>query len=252
MQALAASLLLDIWENGVGKAPVEQALVILGAACPQASRASLADLTIGQRDACLLYLHELTFGSQLQGLADCPACQECLELTLDTRAFLDRHNPPPDPEMMVLPNPERSFCLDAYEVRFRLPTSRDLMALAERTEAGLTRQRLMEACILGVRSQDESQELDDLPAGVLEALGEHLNEAESLAALSLAATCPVCGHTWQIIFDIVSFFWSEISAWARRLMREVHLLAMAYGWREADILAMSAWRRHRYLELIGI
>jgi hypothetical protein len=35
------------------------------------------------------------------------------------------------------------------------------------------------------------------------------------------------------------------------MVREVHRMASAYGWREADILAMSAFRRQRYLELIG-
>jgi hypothetical protein len=30
----------------------------------------------------------------------------------------------------------------------------------------------------------------------------------------------------------------------------VHLLARAYGWRETDILALSARRRQSYIELI--
>jgi hypothetical protein len=33
-------------------------------------------------------------------------------------------------------------------------------------------------------------------------------------------------------------------------VREVHLLASAYGWRESDILAMTPWRRQLYLELV--
>jgi hypothetical protein len=34
-------------------------------------------------------------------------------------------------------------------------------------------------------------------------------------------------------------------------LREVHTLAWAYGWREADILAMSPARRQFYIELVG-
>jgi hypothetical protein len=49
----------------------------------------------------------------------------------------------------------------------------------------------------------------------------------------------------------VTFFWSEISAEARRLLLEVHNLASAYGWSESDILSMSALRRRYYLEMIG-
>jgi hypothetical protein len=50
--------------------------------------------------------------------------------------------------------------------------------------------------------------------------------------------------------DIASYLWSEIHAWAGRMLRDVHALAAAYGWREADILAMSPWRRQAYLEMI--
>lgn len=65
-------------------------------------------------------------------------------------------------------------------------------------------------------------------------------------------TCPSCNHGWHALFDIVSFFWSEIQSWASRIMREVHLLASAYGWRETDILAMSPLRRRLYLEMVGV
>ena len=64
-----------------------------------------------------------------------------------------------------------------------------------------------------------------------------------------ALYCPECGHRWHATFDIVSFFWSEIDAWAYRTLHQVHRLASAYGWREADILAMSPWRRQFYLSL---
>jgi hypothetical protein len=63
---------------------------------------------------------------------------------------------------------------------------------------------------------------------------------------------PGLRHSWDVLFDIVSFFWAEIGAWAQRLLREVHALASAYGWREADILALSAWRRRQYLDLAGV
>jgi hypothetical protein len=34
------------------------------------------------------------------------------------------------------------------------------------------------------------------------------------------------------------------------VLREVHILASAYGWREDDILAMSPARRRIYLEML--
>jgi hypothetical protein len=53
-------------------------------------------------------------------------------------------------------------------------------------------------------------------------------------------------------FDIVSHLWTELDAWARRMLREVHALAATYGWSEAEILRMSATRRRAYLDLIGV
>jgi predicted DNA-binding transcriptional regulator AlpA len=75
--------------------------------------------------------------------------------------------------------------------------------------------------------------------------------ADPLADIRLGLICPACGHAWQVLFDIVTFFWSEIDAWARRTLREVHALARAYGWREAEILALTARRRQHYLEILA-
>ena len=63
-------------------------------------------------------------------------------------------------------------------------------------------------------------------------------------------TCPACGRFWQAAFDIASYLWSELDALAQRLLGEVHTLARAYGWREADVLSMSPWRRQFYLEMV--
>ena len=35
-----------------------------------------------------------------------------------------------------------------------------------------------------------------------------------------------------------------------RLMAEVHLLAQAYGWSEAETLSLSRWRRRVYLGMV--
>ena len=71
------------------------------------------------------------------------------------------------------------------------------------------------------------------------------------ANVQMNLSCVRCGKHWQAVFDIESFLWSEINRWAERLLLEVHQLARAYGWREADILAMSPHRRRFYLDMLG-
>ena len=90
----------------------------------------------------------------------------------------------------------------------------------------------------------------ELPAQVWTAIAQRLAEADPQADVQLAMACPKCQHAWKTPLDIVSYFWSEIDAWAARLLHEIHTLASAYGWREAEVLALSPWRRRAYLELI--
>ena len=49
------------------------------------------------------------------------------------------------------------------------------------------------------------------------------------------------------MLDIGSFVWAEIESRARRVLGEVHALASAYGWSEAETLSLSAVRRASYL-----
>ena len=101
-------------------------------------------------------------------------------------------------------------------------------------------------------STTDDQELpaSELPDAVMEAVTNRMAQADPQADVQLAIRCPNCGHQWEAPFDIGSFLWTEIHACAMRLLREIHALASAYGWREADILALSPRRRQAYLELL--
>src|SRR6266702_2021882 len=83
MRGLLAQELLYIWERGLQQHPVDRALTILAMALPEMPRDELLALSVGQRDTHLLAVREATFGSQLAGFAECPACQERLEFVFD-------------------------------------------------------------------------------------------------------------------------------------------------------------------------
>jgi hypothetical protein len=89
------------------------------------------------------------------------------------------------------------------------------------------------------------------PRALVRALVERLGAADPGAETLLTLTCPACDHRWQTVLDVASFFWDELATRATRLLREVHTLARAYGWREAEILALPGRRRQSYLELVG-
>ena len=250
MRALSANELLDAWEQGIGQTPARRAMALLAPACPERSPDALARLSIGQRDARLLALREWTFGARLLSLATCPGCGERLELAFDTADIRS----PASPEGRgggQSQSEALSLTVDGYEVRFRLPNSLDLEAIAGLDDAAAARRALLQRCLLGAHPGDGGAAAGRLPAAVESAVGETMARADPQADVVLDLACPACDHRWQAVFDIASFFWTELDAWARRTLREVHLLASAYGWREAEILTLSPWRRQAYLEMVG-
>ncbi len=242
MHALSALELLGVWERGLGEGPVERALALVAAAC-DACPDGLAGLTIGQRDAGLLTLREWTFGPTMSGVVTCPGCGQRLELTFDVAEI--RADAPVEPERAV------SVTNDGYDVRFRPPDSGDLAALAGESDVARHRQRLFERCVLEAYHHGEPVSADRLPGEVMDAVVEGMAHADPQTDVELAVSCAACGHPWRVVFDIVSFFWTEIDAWACRIVREVHALASAYGWPEREILALSPERRRLYLEMVG-
>jgi hypothetical protein len=256
MHALSASQLLGVWERALQRPHAERALALLAPACPEMSLPELARLSVGRRDSLLLTLREWTFGPRLACRAQCERCGEPLELSFEVSDIRAVRHAGGDAEALTL-------SVDDYEVTFRLPNSQDLSAVAAAVEAdggaggedlAGARESLLARCVLRVVERGEEKAeggVVSLPERVREALAERMAEADPQSDVQLALSCPACGHRWSVAFDIVSYFWGEITAWAGRTLREVHTLASAYGWREEDILAMSPWRRHAYLEMVG-
>ena len=239
MHPLTVPELLNVWERGAGARPFERALEILTAAAPETSAATLARVGIGERDARLLRLREWAFGSELPILAECPRCHRPVETTLTVGDLCAPAE--------VAGDPESSLTMGEYKIRCRPPNSEDLAACVG-LDAATSRGTLLVRCVMDASCRDKAVQADQLPDSIVEAVIECIAEAGQ-AETRISLTCPDCEHRWNDVFDIVSFFWTEIDAWARRLLREVHVLASAYGWSEREILALSPTRRQIYLAM---
>jgi hypothetical protein len=246
MTALSASDILRIWEAGTGQDPVARALTILAAASPGTPRETLAALPVGRRDARLLAVREETFGTTLESAASCPRCAEPVEFRLeagDLRARLAFDTATTDEAT------DRDLSLPGWSLRYRLPTSGDLAAAAVSRDAEQARRVLGSRCILEARRQGAAVAVEEVPPEAISRMAAAMAEQDPLAEVLVDFACPACGGEGQTLFDVAAYFWEEIRAQAFRLLQEVHVLARAYGWREADILALSAVRRRAYLEL---
>jgi hypothetical protein len=127
----------------------------------------------------------------------------------------------------------------------------DLADLDAEDDLLASRDRLLERIILSAKFGDDGKTPEELPAHVKDEVSKHMGQLDPQADIQMAVACPSCGNQIEAVLDIVSFFWSEINAWACRILREVHTLALAYGWQESEILAMSPIRRQIYLEMVG-
>lgn len=265
MRDLSALERLSVWERGRFALPVERALILLDAALPDAPPGSVARWSIGRRDAALIALRQRLFGAAFDAATRCSECGESLEMTLDAAELLTRHAhdsrlvhddegetgaPFANAVNADAANRERSAPslsveVDGCRIEVRPPTSADVLAVASAADPGAA---LLERCARA--APDEAGAVPVSPAA-FDSIEAALTDADPLIDLEIVIACPACGGRWTTVFDITSFLWSELDTWARNTLRDVHALAAAYGWSEAQILALSPARRAAYLEMVG-
>jgi hypothetical protein len=231
--ALTERDVLAIWDTVAASPPPVRALHTLGRALP-AERDVVEEWPVGRRDGRLLDLHTATFGERIAAVVGCPACGEELEISFragDVRAAEG------DPDAVL------ELRSGKRRVRFRLPTGGDLAAVAGCRSPAEARRALARRCVL-----HGSVDLADRAVVRMAAL---IAEADPQSDVRFDLRCPDCGYAWQAPFDVADFLWRELDARARHLLADVHVLALAYGWSEGEILRLTPSRRLLYLELVG-
>lgn len=230
--ASAATRLLDAIDAGAALSPVARAVILLGLADPAGDAARHAALPVAERDRWLLDFHAARFGPELVAAQDCASCGATMELPLDA-STLGAALAAVDAEIEVLAGPDR--------IAVRQATSADLLAALEADTAEAQEAILLERCVEGPQ------------AAVVRALPEvraALEQTHEAAELTVAATCPHCGRTQRVSLDVATFVWAELRREASLLLDDVDELARAYGWTEAEILALTPARRRAYLDRV--
>lgn len=243
MRPLSAGQLFDVWERGLGQPAAVRAQALLLASRPERSWDELGARSVGQRDADLLRLRAATFGRELRSRVACASCAEALEFSFDAQALLPvEHDAQADGHETLVE-------ADGFAIRFRVPSAADLVDLARHARVAIdgARDALLARCVSTVTRAGHAVDVADLTPAAQRDLAQAMAEADPGAELRLALRCPGCGTESEALLDVPAFFWAEIEAWVERTAREVHALASAYGWREADVLAMSPARRSLYL-----
>lgn len=242
MRSIPAAELLNIWDRGMPHGPFRRALDLLASAFPELDYEELAREPIGMRDLRLLALREELFGPVIAGTASCPECGELLDLNFQV-------NDMRVPHAGISPG-ELAVEMEGYHISFRLPGTVDLASAPDGEGIAGLRAHLLGCCLREAVRDGQPVDTAEVPDAVIDNVLEMMREADPQADLQIEVRCPACSHGWELIFDIASFLWSEIDAWAWRIMREIHALARSYGWSEPEILALSPRRRRIYLAMV--
>ena len=236
---LSSPRLLEIWERGSAWHPLDQALLVVQTADADGPVDDSSEWTIGRRDYRLLEIRRDTFGDRIDGCAECPACRSTLEFELSCARLMELQGPASPAEKTV----------EHEGVRWvmRAPNSRDLAVAVLVPDLETARTALLTRCARPV--DRERPDAGEWTVSQQAALGEVLAVLDPLAEILIDLTCQVCGHTWQCLFDIATFLWSEIRARSRRLLQDIDVLARTYGWTESEILRLSDHRRGLYVHM---
>lgn len=180
------------------------------------------------RDQRLLDLRTALAGPRVECETDCPTCGERLDIELDADRLRAE---PPDPSVGTVRRGRRT-------IHVRPPDSRDIAACLG---AGDPERELLDRCT----------DLGDGPIAdeVREAVAREMAALDPGAEILLDAACPACDERWEVPLDVASLAFEDVTQIATRLLREVDQLARAYGWRERDVLGLSAERRRAYVAL---
>ena len=241
MHTPSAAEVVEVWERYQHWSPPERAVAIARLAHRETVLPAVEDESVGDRDRALLALRRRMFGDRLPMVLTCPACKNDLELVLSISALLDSEKQD---------DGHVRLAVEGLHVTARQPTSRDLVDAAATGNREAARWVLIERCVEATDTHGTAVPVGELPASLLDSVGDALGAADPLADVVVRTACAICGHESGAALDVPLYLWAEFTVTAQRVIWDVHALATAYGWRESDILEMSAVRRQAYLDLI--
>jgi hypothetical protein len=178
-------------------------------------------LPVGVRDAALLRLWCRWFGATVPCLDTCPACDRDVSFDLPVARITGREALAP-------------------AGGWRCLTTQDLVSVA-RLAPGDARRALATA-VTAVNDPDETLEAE---------VERWLERHDPLARIDIELACAFCSEQWSRPFDIVEHLWSALRRAGQTLLRDIHVLASAYHWSEADILALPPARRRAYIAMVS-
>ncbi|HEX9932278.1 MAG TPA: hypothetical protein VGB08_05500 [Allosphingosinicella sp.] len=198
--------------------------------------AVLGDDTLGRRNQRLLALHAALSEAPLDARLHCSACRTDNEFAVPAAAILGCPAPGAAARVAIRSGRRR--------LTFRLPLMSDIHGAKGRSEAEILAQ-------IASRCRLDADGGEPVPATVLAQLAARFDEIDPAASIVVDLSCAECGAALRASVDVAEFVATRIDAIADRLLRQIDVIAGAYGWSEDAILALPPARRTQYVEMIA-
>ena len=215
------------------------------------TRTQALGLSMGDRELLLLLVRRRLFGNTMPCILKCPSCDEKLDVELNVDDLIVESNTVPQISYEELIEADDS----RFHVIFHLPTAGDVeKALYHAVYVEDAARALARGCIDRMsRAGDEpdSPQEEELPDAVFLKISALIEQLDPQAEIELQSKCPACGYEFKQPVDAGEYLVHELTARQRVKYQEVHELARAYHWGEADILRMGSRKRQIYLDLLA-
>lgn len=197
-----------------------------------ASDFSVVKIVTADRDRIFAHLYTSIYGSKVESTLQCSNCEEQFDLDFLIPDLVKHYR-----LTGGLLQEDGTYHLEPG-IRFRLPTGEDELMLEGLSQAA-AEDLLMKRCLVeGDYEKDRA-----VIQKIMEEIAPVLN-------IDMQASCPECGHSQQVQFDIQSFLLTKLKQERPWLIREIHRIALHYHWPHEVIMALPRNLRKQYAALI--
>lgn len=194
----------------------------------------IEELPAGDAELLLMMLRRSLFGGTIVAETYC-ASSECgarIDVSFAIDTYLRHHRPRANGA-----SPREDGWFAAGDASFRLPTVRDQIESAREPAAD---RALLRRCIKSASGAASLRRVTALMTRLAPTISDYVG-----------GTCPECGTTVAVYFDVAGFVLHELRTAAAEIYDHVHLLASQYGWSEPEILALPRSRRAAYVARVS-
>ncbi len=214
---------------------------MLALALPEVSFEQIADFSVCESNLMLLQLYAISFGPKIEAFATCAHCGTYLEMQFGVTELIER-------QRAAISSVAEEWSENGQLYRLRPVTNGDLLSALDAATSVEAEEAILQRCTTVLpQASDSLPPPNGSDSTPLTDRFERVNQGNEISCI---VACPGCSGRFERTLNLAQFLFRLVDRGAKRLLREIHELAWAYGWSEEAILRMSNARRGAYLEML--